>query len=38
MVVFLVQMRPWRLEDDLWKSFVGLRLEEVEGLDGEWVD
>lgn len=30
---FVIQMEPWRLEVDLWKSFVNVDMEFVEKLD-----
>ncbi|KAK4693776.1 hypothetical protein P7C71_g3680, partial [Lecanoromycetidae sp. Uapishka_2] len=35
---FVVQMEPWRLEVDLWKSFVNVNFEFLEGLDSRWLD
>ncbi|TVY87687.1 hypothetical protein LAWI1_G006032 [Lachnellula willkommii] len=35
---FAIQMRPWRWEVDLWKSFVGVDTGFVEGLDDAWLD
>lgn len=28
----------WRLEIDLWRSFVNINLEFLEGLDGRWIE
>lgn len=35
-VTFAVQMRPWRQEVDLWRSFVNVDLKFLEGLDERW--
>jgi len=35
---FVIQMEPWRLEVDLWKSFVNVDMEFVEKLDTAWLD
>jgi hypothetical protein len=37
-VTWAVITRPWRLEIDFWRSFVGVGLEFVEELDGKWLD
>jgi len=37
-VTFAVITRPWRLEVDLWKSFVNIDLEFLEGLDERWLE
>lgn len=37
-VTFAVQTRPWRLEVDLWRSFVNVDLGFLEGLDDRWLD
>ena len=37
-VVYAVQTEPWRLEVDLWRSFVNVGLEVLEGLDIGWLD
>lgn len=37
-VTFAVQMRPWRQEVDLWRSFVNVDLGFLERLDGRWWD
>ncbi|KAH6692878.1 hypothetical protein BKA61DRAFT_637651 [Leptodontidium sp. MPI-SDFR-AT-0119] len=36
-VAFVVQMRPWRLEVDLWKSWVNVDVGFLEGLDDKWL-
>ncbi|KAK8151559.1 hypothetical protein BC567DRAFT_239398 [Phyllosticta citribraziliensis] len=33
---WMMTTRPWRLEIDLWKSWVGVDLELLEGLDQGW--
>lgn len=35
---FVIQMEPWRMEVDLWKSFVNVDMGFLEGLDGRWLD
>ena len=35
-VTFAVQTNPWRLDVDLWKSFVNVDLAFLEALDEEW--
>lgn len=37
-VTFAVQTNPWYQEIDLWKSFVNIDLEFLEGLDLYWLD
>jgi len=37
-VVFVVQTRPWRLEIDLWKSFVNVDLKFLEEMDPKWLE
>ncbi|KAK6949802.1 hypothetical protein Daesc_008123 [Daldinia eschscholtzii] len=37
-VVFAIQTKPWHREIDLWKSFVNVDLEFLEGLDPYWQD
>ncbi|KAK0616875.1 hypothetical protein B0T14DRAFT_589176 [Immersiella caudata] len=36
-VTFALQTKPWFREVDLWKSFVNVDLEFVEGLDEFWL-
>lgn len=36
--VFAIQMRPWRWELDLWKSFVNVDLQFVEELEERWME
>lgn len=35
-VVWAISTRPWRLEVDPWKSWWGVGLEFLEGLDERW--
>jgi hypothetical protein len=35
---FAIQTKPWRLELDLWKSFVNVDFEFLAGLDDRWVE
>jgi hypothetical protein len=35
---FAIQTKPWRWEVDLWKSFVNVDLEFLEGLDDRWLE
>jgi hypothetical protein len=37
-VTWAVQTKPWRLEIDLWRSFVNVDVEFLEGLDRRWLD
>lgn len=37
-VTWAVTTRPWRLEIDFWRSFVGVNLEFLEGLDEKWLE
>ncbi|KAF7909232.1 hypothetical protein EAE99_011447 [Botrytis elliptica] len=37
-VTFAVQMRPWRQEVDLWRSFVNVDIKFLDGLDERWWD
>jgi hypothetical protein len=34
---FVIQTEPWRLEVDLWRSFVNVDMELLEGLQAEWL-
>jgi hypothetical protein len=36
-VTFAVQTEPWRMEIDFWRSFVGVDLGFLEGLDSSWL-
>ena len=35
---FALQTKPWLREVDLWKSFVNVELEFIEGLDEHWLE
>ncbi|KAF7184910.1 hypothetical protein HII31_13722 [Pseudocercospora fuligena] len=35
---FVLQSNPWRLEVDLWKSFVNVDLEFLQGLHKRWLE
>lgn len=35
---FAIQTDPWRLEVDLWRSFVNVDIGFLEGLKREWLD
>ncbi|KAK7984000.1 hypothetical protein PG989_011402 [Apiospora arundinis] len=37
-VTFVIQTKPWLREIDLWKSFINVDLEFLEGLDPYWLD
>ncbi|KAK8122214.1 MFS allantoate transporter [Apiospora sp. TS-2023a] len=37
-MTFAIQTKPWLREIDLWKSFVNVDLEFLEGLDPYWLD
>lgn len=37
-VTFAMQTKPWLREVDLWKSFVNVGLEFLEGLDEVWLE
>ncbi|KAI0485340.1 hypothetical protein GGR56DRAFT_70131 [Xylariaceae sp. FL0804] len=37
-VTFAIQTKPWHREIDLWKSFVNVPLEVLEGLDPYWLN
>lgn len=34
---YAIQTDPWRLEVDLWRSFVNVDLQFLEGLDQQWL-
>ena len=36
-VTFALQTKPWLREVDLWKSFVNVGLEELEGLNNQSI-
>lgn len=38
MVTFAVQTKPWIREVDLWRSFVNVELDFLQGLDPAWLD
>ena len=35
---FAIQKNPWRLEVDLWKSFVNVDFGFLEGLNDKWLE
>lgn len=35
---YAIQTDPWRLEVDLWRSFVNIDLEFLEGLNNGWLN
>ena len=35
---FVVQTAPWRLEVDLWRSFINVNMEFLDNLDIAWLD
>ncbi|KAG8162053.1 hypothetical protein KVR01_007818 [Diaporthe batatas] len=35
---FAMQTKPWLREVDLWKSFVNVELDFLQGLDPSWLD
>lgn len=35
---YAIQTDPWRLEVDVWRSFVNVDLRFLEGLDRAWLD
>ena len=37
-VTWAVQTKPWRLEVDLWRSFINVGVDFLEGLDRRWLD
>ena len=37
-VTYAVQMRPWRWEIDLWKSFVNVDMAFLEALRDDWLE
>jgi hypothetical protein len=37
-VTYAIQMRPWRLEVDLWMSFINVNLGFLENLNERWWD
>lgn len=37
-VTFAIQTKPWLREIDLWKSFINVDMEFLQGLDPYWLD
>ncbi|KAK4095743.1 hypothetical protein N658DRAFT_511804 [Parathielavia hyrcaniae] len=37
-VAFALQTKPWSKEVDLWKSFINVDLQFLEGLEESWLD
>ncbi|RMJ18642.1 hypothetical protein CDV36_001762 [Fusarium kuroshium] len=37
-VTFAIQTKPWLRDIDLWKSFINVDLEFLQGLDPYWLD
>jgi hypothetical protein len=37
-VTWAIQTKPWRLEVDLWRSFVNVDLQFLEDLDPKWLE
>jgi hypothetical protein len=37
-VTWAVQTEPWRLEVDFWRSFVGIDLKFLQGLQRAWLE
>ncbi|RFN52082.1 mfs allantoate protein [Fusarium flagelliforme] len=37
-VTFALQTKPWLREVDLWKSFINVDMEFLEGLDEHWLE
>ena len=35
---YAIVTRPWRLELDVWKSFVNVDLAYLEAMDKRWFD
>ena len=35
---YAIQTDPWRFEVDLWRSFVNIDIQTLEGLDRRWVN
>jgi len=36
--IFAIQTEPWRLEVDLWRSFINVDMGFLESLQAEWLD
>ena len=37
-VMFAIQTEPWRMEVALWRSFINVNLEFLEGMKQEWLE
>lgn len=37
-VTFALQTKPWLREIDLWKSYINVDLDFLNGLDSFWLD
>lgn len=37
-VCYAIHTKPWRMDVDLWKSFVNVPLSFLESLDKAWVE
>jgi len=37
-VMYAVQKKPWRLENDLWRSFVNVDVALLGEMGDEWLD
>ena len=37
-VTYAVQTKPWRLEIDLWRSFVNVDMAFLKEMGDEWLD
>ncbi|SPJ83940.1 uncharacterized protein FTOL_10456 [Fusarium torulosum] len=37
-VTFAIQTKPWLREVDLWKSFINVDLDFIEGLEAYWLE
>jgi hypothetical protein len=37
-VTFAIQTKPWLREVDLWKSFINVDLDFIEGLESYWLE
>lgn len=37
-VTYAIQTKPWRMEVDFWRSFVGIDLDFLVGLDHRWLE
>ena len=36
--IFAIQQEPWRLEADLWRSFINVDMDFIDALQPEWTD